>query len=160
MSSMIHNCILTSGLSYLLCKMWVCNDPFILQSSYSFSDHLAIKNISIDQLERALRSQLDSNSTEPEANFAIETITYGLDSLWLQENADKGFWKSLKLIVTIYRVKLWQCPSKPLLCTQNEHWYDIHVWGPIVDKAFLDCEDVDIVRFVLKILLEWMFGEG
>jgi hypothetical protein len=46
-----------------------------------FSDHLATKNTSIDQLKCFLRSQLDSNSTEPQANFAIDTIAYGLDSL-------------------------------------------------------------------------------
>jgi hypothetical protein len=36
----------------------------------------------IDELKRALTYLSDSNSTDQEANFAIESIAYGLDSLW------------------------------------------------------------------------------
>lgn len=35
-----------------------------------------------------------------------------------------------------------------MLRSQNEHWYDIHVWGPLIDKMFMDVDCLDVIRHV------------
>src|SRR4051812_44429548 len=32
----------------------------------------------------------------------------------------------------------------------HEQWYNLHLWGPIVDQCFADVTDMEAVRLVLK----------
>jgi hypothetical protein len=51
------------------------------------------------------------------------------------------------------RLKFYECKQNPLACPQHEQWYKLHVWGPLIDKVFLDVEYLDVVRYKVFFLL-------
>ncbi|KAL1932573.1 hypothetical protein VTP01DRAFT_8251 [Rhizomucor pusillus] len=57
-------------------------------------------------------------------DYEADTIAYGIESL----------------------VKLYEMRPQVFNCDHNELWYDIHLWGALVDKAFGDLVDFSVIR--------------
>jgi hypothetical protein len=63
------------------------------------------------------------------------------------------FFFNLTLKLVFCRLKLYECKQNPLARPQHEQWYNLHVWGPLIDKVFLDVEYLDVVRYKVFFLV-------
>ncbi|RUP44353.1 hypothetical protein BC936DRAFT_149588 [Jimgerdemannia flammicorona] len=78
----------------------------------------------------------------------VDALRAAVMKPWLQEeyNHQKHFdAESLHLAVTDI-LRLWESNSLLNQPSSLERWYDVNVWGPLIDRFFLDLDSVALVR--------------